>query len=142
MIREYINNVNATHDSWFASDPYYFVRIDSIDHGTNGIQKEYISSFAAGDTTYIEGSDNTGFKWIGLNRSSANPTITFTKSFTIPSTGYYLIELFIWKKPTVTGSFDLSIDGSSVWTESGYNKWSDYGTVVRVPIQYLTVFIL
>ena len=138
MIREYINNVNATHDTWVASDPYYFVRIDSMNHGTNGIQKDYISSFTAGDTTYIEGGDNTGFNWMGLSRSSANSTITFTKSFTIPATGYYLIELFLWKKPTVTGDFDLSIAGTSVWSESGYNKWSDYGTVVRVPIQYLT----
>lgn len=138
MIREYINNVNATQDSWFASDPYYFVRIDSIDHGTNGIQKSYISSFAAGDTTYIEGTDDSGFNWMGLDRASANTTITFTKSFTIPSTGYYLVELFIWKKPTVSGDFDLTIAGTSVWTESGYNQWSDYGTVVRVPIQYLT----
>lgn len=138
MIREYINNVNATQDSWFASDPYYFVRIDSINHGTNGIQKAYISSFAAGDSTYISGSDDTGFSWMGLNRSSASSNITFTKSFTIPATGYYLIELMVAKGPTVTGNFDLSIGGTSVWTESGYNKWSDYGTVIRVPIQKLT----
>ena len=138
MIREYINNVNATQDSWFASDPYYFVRIDSINHGTNGIQKSFISTFAAGDSTYISGSDDTGFSWMGLNRSSANSSITFTKSFTIPKTGYYLIELMVAKGPTVSGNFDLSIDGTSVWTESGYNKWSDYGTVIRVPIEYLT----
>ena len=138
MIREYINNVNATHDSWIASDPYYFVRIDSINHGTNGIQKQYISTFAAGDTTYIEGGDDSGFNWMGLDRASANTTITFTKSFTLPADGYYLVELFLWKKPTVTGNFSLSIAGTTVWTQSGYNKWSDYGTVIRVPIQYLT----
>ena len=138
MIREYIDNVNATHDSWFASDPYYFVRIDSINHGTNGIQKALISTFEAGDLTVIEGTDDSGFNWIGLKKSEADANITFTRSFTIPANGYYLVELFIWKKPTVTGSFDLSIAGSSVWSEDGYNKWSDYGTVVRVPIQYLT----
>ena len=121
-----------------ASDPFYFVRIDSIDHGANGIQKAFISNFSAGDATYIEGTDDSGFSWIGLDRKSANSTITFTRNFTLPSTGYYLVEVFIWKKPTVTGSFSLSIGGTSVWSESGYNEWSDYGTVVRVPIQYLT----
>ena len=83
MIREYINNVNATQDSWFASNPYYFIRIDSINHGTNGIQKSFISEFAAGDNTEIVGTDDSGFNWIGLKNTSANSTITFTKNFTI-----------------------------------------------------------
>ena len=138
MIREYINNVNATQDSWFASNPYYFIRIDSINHGSNGIQKSFISEFLAGDSTEVVGTDDAGFNWMGLKNTSANTTITFTKSFTIPAAGYYLVELFLWKKPTVSGSFDLQIDGTSVWNESGYNKWSDYGTVIRVPIQQLT----
>jgi len=138
MIREYINNVNATQDSWVASNPYYFVRIDAINHGTNGIQKALISSFAASDYTEVVGTDDAGFNWMGLKNNDASASINFTKSFTIPATGYYLVELFIWKKPTVAGNFSLSIAGDTVWTESGYNKWSDYGTVVRVPIQYLT----
>ena len=96
MIREYINNVNATQDSWFASDPYYFVRIDSINHGTNGIQKSFISTFEASGSTYISGSDDTGFNWMGADRTGAS-TINFTKNFTLPSTGYYLIELMVAK---------------------------------------------
>jgi hypothetical protein len=150
MIREYINNVNATQDSWFSSDPYYFVRIDSIDHGTNGIQKALISSFEPGDAIGVFGKDDSGFSWMGLSNKDASLEITFTKSFTLPSTGYYLIELFLWKKPTVSGNFNLEIEKDpvndpGVYTsvydgiepERGYNKWSDYGTVVRVPIQKL-----
>jgi len=140
MIREYINNVNATQDSWFASNPFYFIRIDSIDHGTGGIQKYNFTDFAAGDYTDTSNNNNfsNNFNWIYLKENDASTSITFTKSITIPSEGYYLIELMINKRPSCTGSFDLSIAGSSVWDESGYNQWDDYGTVVRVPIQYLT----
>jgi hypothetical protein len=138
MIREYINNVNATQDSWFSTNPYYFVRIDTINHGTDGIQKAFISSFSASNATEVVGTDDAGFNWMGLKNTDVNTSINFTKSFTIPVTGYYLVELFIWKKPTVNGNFGLTIEGTNVWTENGYNKWSDYGTVVRIPIQHLT----
>jgi hypothetical protein len=140
MIREYINNVNATQDSWFASNPFYFIRIDSIDHGTGGIQKFNFTDFAAGDYTDTNNNSkfSNNFNWIFLKENDASTSITFTKGITIPTDGYYLIELMINKRPSCTGSFDLSIAGASVWDESGYNQWDDYGTVVRVPIQYLT----
>lgn len=138
MIREYVNNVNATQDSWMASDPYYFLRIDSLDHSTNGIRQFDIGSFAAGDT--VQKSSKDYASWYKLADNDASTSITFTEDISIATEGYYLIELYIRKGPTVSKTvlFDLSIAGSSVWSETGYNQWDDYGTVIRVPIQYLT----
>lgn len=138
MIREYVNNVNATQDAWVASDPYYFLRIDSLDHSENGIRQYGIGSFAPGDTVQTSSKDYSS--WYKLADTDASTSITFTRDITIPTDGYYLIELYIRKGPTVSKTvlFDLSIGGNSVWSESGYNQWDDYGTVIRVPIQNLT----
>ena len=139
MLREYSNNVNASQDSWFASDPFYYVRIDAINHASGGIQKLGYTSFApssANHSTTKESANN--FTWIYQTENKAGSTINFTASITVPATGYYLIENMVTNNPKATGNFIFTIDGTAIKTWSGHFTWDNYGVIERMPIQYLT----
>lgn len=149
MIREYVNNVNATQDSWFASDPYYYIRIDAIDHGTGGIQKFSFTSFEASEATKTSKEGLGSFSWVQMKDSSttAAGNITLTKNITIPSDGLYLVEMILTKGPKAakTGNnITLEVSKSSplynhkIYDESGYRQWDDYGCVVKCPPQQLS----
>ena len=144
MVREYISNVNATQDSWVASDPFYFVRIDSINHGDGGIKKIGFGEFEPSETTKVEGEARGSFNWYSIPDRSGSADMTFTKTLTINSDGYYLIELMLDKLPKVNKSkyitltvthADLTVD--TLYNEKGYRSWEDSGCVGRTPITYL-----
>lgn len=145
MVREYISNVNATQDSWVASDPFYYVRIDSINHGDGGIKKIGFGEFEPSETVKVEGEARGSFNWYSIPDRSGSVNMTFTKTLTIDTEGYYLIELMLDKLPKVSQTRyitltvtheDLSTD--TLYNEKGYRSWEDSGCVARAPITYLT----
>jgi hypothetical protein len=153
MIREYVNNVNATQDSWFVSDPYYYIRIDSINHGSDGIQKYGFGAFSTtssttqngtytDDTAVSSGDARTADSWYYLANNSSKKFIKFTKTITVPRTGRYLIEMMLDKLPKVDQSayITLTVDNGStpLYNQKGYRAWEDSGCVARCPIKYLT----
>lgn len=140
MIREYVNNVNATQDTWVATDPYYYIRVDSVNHSGSWPLKYFMGSFTASETVTTSTESTEKFSWYTMSTSSSNSSMTFTKSITLPSEDHYVIELMLNKTTTASKTvyFDLSIDGDSVWSETGYRSWNDHGVVARLPSQFLS----
>lgn len=130
MIREFVNNLYVPNNNWHVVDPYFHVRIDSIDNMDIIVEK--FTAFAASDVTEMKGD------WIGLKRSDSSSNITFTKTFDLPKTGKYLIEVLGYKRPQATGSMTVDVDGTTVLTENMHNDWEDYGTWIRCPIMDIT----
>ena len=138
MIREYSNNVNSTQDSWAVSDPYYFVRIDALNHGSGGIQRFYMATCEKSEDVTIKKEDFEDFSWYKMKDKSSNASMTFTKAVTIPAEGYYLVELMINKntKASKSVNVDLSVDDTSIFNDTGFREWDDRGVVLKCSPQY------
>jgi hypothetical protein len=131
MNKEFINDVNISTNGWFVQDPYYYIRIDSIDHDT--IDFTTFTAFTPSDKTKtVKTSAHEYFAWIGP--ANGVSSITFTKTHSFPSTDKYLFEIMVWGNQRSTGNLDLSVGGSSIWTQSAYQTWNDYGKIIRIPI--------
>jgi len=131
MIREFVNNLVVPGNNYHVLDPFFKVRIDSIDNAT--VIHENIKSFIASDTTESPDGD-----WIGLSRADSNSEITFTKTFDLPKSGKYLIEIYGWKRPQVSGNMTVAVDGTTILTEDMNRSWDDYGSWIRCPITEIT----
>lgn len=128
LLTEYLNT-STSNSGIVVEEPAHYVRIDSLNGNTNGIQLFYGHEFTPNQTI-----ERPGSFWVGLSRNSSATSCTFTKTITLPYTGIYLIELMIWKRPQTTQNFTVTFDGNTILTESAHNDWEDYGTVVRCPI--------
>jgi hypothetical protein len=135
MIRTFSNNLVVPGNNYHVLDPFFKVRIDSIDN--KDVIQENVKAFIPGDTTESPSGD-----WIGLSRADSNTSITFTKTFDLPKTGKYLIEIYGWKRPQVSsasaGDMTVAIDGTTIHTENMHNDWDDYGSWIRCPITDIT----
>lgn len=132
-MKEFINDVNVSQQGWQLDDPYYYVRIDAIDHSE--IDFVNFTTFTPSDVTQsYKASENEYFTWIGPGNGVSS--ITFTRSFNFSVTGKYLVELIIWNKQTVANAdnCDISIGGTSIYTFNGHQAWNDYGKIIRAPI--------
>ncbi len=133
MFNEFINDVNVNNVNWHLEDPYYYVRIDAIDHSE--IDFINFTSFTpSASTQTVKSMPHEYFTWIGPANNVAS--MTFTKLVNFPSKDKYLFEMMIWNKQTVANSdnVDVKVGATSIYTGNGHQAWNDYGKIIRIPI--------
>ena len=133
MLRETQNSPIKHPPIRIFNDPYLKLRIDSKDH--DNIIMDDVKNFTRSVT--CDEQTNNQVRWVGLWEYNSNKTADLTKTFTLPTDGYYQIEVESYCHPRHTGSFQL-YDGTTAIEDlkSCQQSWSFQRNVIYKPHYY------
>ena len=116
-------------------NPYLKVRIDARDHEN---LKEYRLADWTRSVTCNTWNDAWNRKWVGLQSSNSNTSVDLTKTITLPTSGYYLLQLYARYAPSYNGTVNLKIDDVSVDGSRSLTSPDDHLSMIMYPPQKIT----